>query len=1851
MAAAARYEFGPSNYKSLFPGGAKAVNPTAYARYVGRVGALAVALGVGVAVATGGSGLAWADAGSTGDSQSAGTSAGQGGDGDSDTPSTESGSADDAGTSGDGGDDDAPDADDPDGDEPAMNLGSSGSVDTSVNDAGQSTDTTVPSEDEVDDEPDLSDELESDVEAEDEGDGAESTSVTTEPAVSQRSSGSQSGALDEADSDSGRIDDVAPVIEDVVERDDDDVTEPQESSESLTSQVVLDVENVVDEHQVSTTVVSEDLEAAPESTGVSETIVDVAGTFVAALLSPFLAPSPVGPAEPPLAWALLAFARREWQHMLLNRTPAAVVDDVTTSEDTPITVDVVSGTDPDAIAGDVVNVIEVTQPQNGTVTVQGGTLTYTPNSDFHGTDTFTYTISDEDSPLHIHGLKGLWAAIFGGDAGHATTVTVSVTVTPVNDAPVAVDDAVTVAEDSGANIIDVLGNDTDADGDQLAVTEVGAAFNGTTTLTNGVITYTPDTDFSGTDFFTYTVSDGNGGTSTAIVSVTVTAVQDAPAPQDDAYITEEDTPLTIPAPGVLDNDIDVDGDDLSALLINPPVHGSITLNGDGSFTYTPFEDFHGLDSFTYAASDGNGGSATATVYVRVTPVNDAPVANDDNVVTDEDESIVVDVVGNDSDADRDTLVVIEAGPAGNGTVAVANGVITYTPDRDFNGADSFTYTVTDGNGGTATATVYVTVNPVNDAPVAVDDAVTVDEDSGATVVDVLGNDTDIDDDDLSVTAAGAAGNGTVTLVDGVLTYTPDTDFHGTDSFTYTISDSNGGTATATVTVTVKPVNDDPVAVDDDVATDEDTPVVIDVLANDDDIDRDELAVAEVEAPNNGSVTVSDGKITYTPNADFHGTDSFTYTVSDGNGGTSTATVYVTVNPVNDAPVAVDDFYSTQQGTELMIPAPGVMANDFDVDGDELQATVIDGPTKGIVSFTVDGAFLYTPNPEFHGDDSFTYSVYDGDETATATVYITVEQVNTPPVANPDEAVTEEGIPVVIDVLANDSDADAEDDLAVSLVDGPANGVAVLNADGTITYTPSPGFSGRDTFTYQIDDGTDVSEIAMVQVEVRERPIGAPDINVTTDEDNSVSIDILARDPRPGGAIPIAIKVDNAENGVVEIRSFNGERFTVIYRPAPDFFGTDSFTYVLVRHDGTVSNVGTVTITVDPVNDDPVAVDDFVTVRTNSGTTVVNVLGNDTDVDGDELTVTEVGAAGNGTATLVDGVITYTPDADFLGTDMFTYTISDGNGGAATATVRVTVNNPAVANPDFASTEEGMPVVIDVLANDSNVDGLRLQIFDPPYNGTAEVNEDGTITYTPSAGFTGSDHFRYETRDDTGRWVRASVNIQVRERTLVANDVVVDTDENSPGLIFISARDNLPDGETNIAIRVDSPENGVVRVVEQSEQQFTLKYTPPPHFIGTDSFTYHVVGADGRVSNPYTVTITVNPVTGGPRAIDDTVVVDANSDAIEIVVLGNDFDVNDGELAVVQVSDALNGTVTVAEGVITYRPNAGFDGLDSFTYTVANDVGAAATATVTVTVKDADAITFEDGAQPSETLVSDDLNRIVVLTGNELRIVDRITGRIDTVDLGANPSSVTVSRNGHYAYVATKDGSDVSTVRRIDLWGPGTSTPVGAISQATAMAADRDNRTLYVADYQDATVSVIDTRTGEQQIIDIGLRSNAIAVSEFGETLYVGSTNNEVWAVDLETESKTLVYSGAWDDTTVADPGITVAGEFVYVADRVNNAVAVINTFTNETYAVYDIWASPTSVAASRYGGVVLVASAAEEKVTVISLELGVVGAFEVDGLVDVDFARHSEEFYVTTRDGISTIPTDHLYALFQQNPM
>ncbi|MDQ4145134.1 MAG: Ig-like domain-containing protein [Actinomycetota bacterium] len=749
----------------------------------------------------------------------------------------------------------------------------------------------------------------------------------------------------------------------------------------------------------------------------------------------------------------------------------------------------------------------------------------------------------------------------------------------------------------------------------------------------------------------------------------------APTAKDDVLTTDEDTPGSV---NVLSNDVDLDGDPISVISNTNGSNGTVSC-GETTCTYTPNAHFNGTDTFTYRVSDGTGAD-TGTVTVTVNPVEDPPNALDDSVGTAEDSGGTFDVLANDVDPDGDVVTITSNTNATNGTVSCTLIDCSYTGNANFNGTDSFTYTIADGKGGTDTATVGVRVVSVNDAPQAAADSLSAAEDSPATVI-VNANDTDVDGDALSVSSSTDGADGTVSCLGGSCTYTPRRDFFGTDSFTYTISDGNGGSAEATVSVTVEPAPDVPTARDDTLTTPEDTEGTVNVLANDEDPDGDAISITSNTNGANGSVICGASSCTYTPAPNFNGTDSFTYSISDGIGDAQSATVSVTVSSVNDAPDASGDSMTTDEDQPTSLD---VLLNDSDVEGHALAVSSSTNGTNGTVTCSA-GSCTYTPAPNFNGTDSFTYTVTDGPGGSdTATVQVSVAPVPDAPNAIDDLLEISEDSVGSVNVFSNDSDADG-DQLSISANTNGAKGSATCSGN-SCTYTPQSDSHGSDSFTYTISDGqggTDTATVAVEVASVNDPPVASAD-SVSTTEDTPADIDVLANDSDVEGH---ALSVTSRTNGAKGTVACSASSCT--YTPSANSHGSDSFTYTVADGNGG-RDTATVDVTVSSVNDNPSVADDSATTIRNTSKTI-NVLSNDADVDGDSLAITDETAGPNGGVSCSVDSCTYTPAPDFIGSDSFTYTVGDGNGGSATATVNVTVNEPNVAPTAGATPAEGAQI--------------------------------------------------------------------------------------------------------------------------------------------------------------------------------------------------------------------------------------------------------------------------------------------------------------------------------------------------------------------------------------------------------------------------------------------------------------------------------------------------------------------------------------------------------------------------------
>ena len=697
----------------------------------------------------------------------------------------------------------------------------------------------------------------------------------------------------------------------------------------------------------------------------------------------------------------------------------------------------------------------------------------------------------------------------------------------------------------------VLANDTDPNpGDQanLRPVLVTGPTHGSLALSNdGSFTYTPATGYSGPDSFTYRASDGRLSSNLATVSLFVNATNLPPTANPDSYSAQENQTLAIPAAGVLSNDFSPENLALTAVVQSSTQHGSLTLNADGSFTYTPAANYVGPDQFTYVAKDSNGlFSAATTVTLNVGVTNVPPVAFDDTFTLTENKALFVvgpGVLANDTDANKDSLTAFLVSAPVHGTLTLSgDGSINYTPDPNFSGTDSFTYRASDGQSTSNLATVTLNVVPVTQAPIGRDDTYVVNQGQSLTVptLGVLANDTDPQALPLSAVLVNGPLHGTLTgglNADGSFTYTPDPAYFGSDSFSYRAFNGTLSSDITTVNLSIAHVNHPPVAVNDAFTTNGNSTLSVagpGVLANDTDPDAgDILSAVLATGPTQGTLALnSDGSFVYTPAFVQGGggtiTDSFTYFASDGKLESLTpATVTITIRPI-PAPTAVNDTFTTNENSTLSVAGTGVLQNDTDPNGLPLASVLQSGPAHGSLTLNTDGSFTYVPAANYSGTDSFTYRVNDGKALGNiATASLNVLFVNLPPTAQNDSYTVTSGLGLFVPapgVLGNDSDPQGLPLTAV-LVNPPLDGSFSLQPSGAFSYIANPGFSGTDTFTYRASNGTHGSNLATVTIVVAAAPPTTVRLDPASDSGYSSTDRITnVRAPRFLGQAPPNLRV-------------------------------------------------------------------------------------------------------------------------------------------------------------------------------------------------------------------------------------------------------------------------------------------------------------------------------------------------------------------------------------------------------------------------------------------------------------------------------------------------------------------------------------------------------------------------------------------------------------------------------------------------------------------------------------------------------------------------------------------------------
>ncbi len=656
---------------------------------------------------------------------------------------------------------------------------------------------------------------------------------------------------------------------------------------------------------------------------------------------------------------------------------------------------------------------------------------------------------------------------------------------------------------------------------------------------------------------------------------------------------------------------------------------------------------------------------------------------------------------------------------------------------------------------------------------------------------------------------------------------------------------------------------------------------------------------------------------------------------------------------NKPPVANDDSISTNEDNQITF---NVLSNDSDPDGDMLTAAIADNPSHGNVAITASGSVTYTPSVNYYGSDSFTYSISDGHDTDTATVTITVNPINDPPVASsPSVTVGEDGT-ITITLPATDIDSNS---LTYTIVSLPSHGTLEDDdGDDMITYTPAAGFTGEDGFTFKANDGDADSNIATVSIAVTDLPNQDPvavDDSATTDEGNAVIIDVLGNDSDGDGGSLTVVTVSAPSHGTALIN----EDDTITYTPDGTYSGTDNFAYTIEDGQGG-SDSATVTIMINLINSSPNANDDTATTDEDNPVTI-NVLSNDSDPDGDMILINTITTPTYGNATIVSGNIVYTPGSDAQSlrvgqtlTDTFSYTISDGNeDDAAIITVTVSgVNDIPVASDGLLITDEDELVEYALPASDVDAgDSITFKIESGPTSGTVDLNPDGSLTYSPNPNFFGTDSFIYSATDSSGSSdtgiIQVTVN-PVNDPPVALDDAAPTTSPGIPVMTGVLSNDFDPEGDPIEIISVSTPGHGTAEINSDD----TITYTPDPGLVGQDWFTYTISDNNGGTATAQ-VTVTVN--LGVIDAVDDSATTQRNQE-VEIEILDNDIGfvedplITNGDRIAI-AGEPLHGTVTINEdGTITYDPAPGFVGVDTFVYTIYEpDFSDFDSATVTVTV--------------------------------------------------------------------------------------------------------------------------------------------------------------------------------------------------------------------------------------------------------------------------------------------------------------
>ncbi|MGR5503092.1 tandem-95 repeat protein, partial [Vibrio sp. DNB22_10_4] len=1208
--------------------------------------------------------------------------------------------------------------------------------------------------------------------------------------------------------------------------------------------------------------------------------------------------------------------------------------------------------------------------ENALITDNGdGTYTITPEENFNGEFSISYNVDDGN--------------------GGVTPAELDVTVTAVNDLSVIYDHDYTINEDGSLTFTDeqLLAGATDIDGDDLTVESVNyeGADGVFTDNGDGTYTFAPNENFNGNVDLTYDVSDGTD-TVSANIDVQVVPINDVPVAGATSYSVDEDGSITISDAQLLANSSDVEGDVAVDTVTYTGTDGVFTDNGDGTYTFSPNENFNGDVSLNVTVVDEDGATADTTAGIDVISVNDLPVAGATTYSVDEDNIITItsdQLLANSSDIEGE-VAVDDVSYSGTDGIFTDNGDGTYSfaPNENFNGNVSLDVTVVDEDGATADTTASIDVIAVNDAPVSGDLAYSVDEDGSITLTQdqLLSQASDIDGDDLTAANLSAGDNATVTAnEDGSFTITPDADFNGDIDLSFDISDGTD-TIVANADLTVNPMNDAAVVEDVGYTIQEDGSLTFtdeQLLAGASDIDGDDLSVADVSYSGTEGVFTDNGDGTYTfaPNENFNGDVDLSFSVSDGTT-TTDANIDVTVESVNDIPVAGSTTYSVNEDGIITISDDQLLANSSDVEGEVSVDDVSYSGTDGIFTDNGDGTYSFAPNENFNGDVSLDVTVVDeGGATADTTAGIEVIAVNDAPVSGDlAYSVDEDGsITLTQDqLLSQASDVDGDDLTAANLSAGD-NATVTANEDGSFTITPDADFNGDIDLSFDISDGTDT---IVANADLTVNPVNdaavVEDVGYTIQEDGSLTFTdeqlLAGASDIDGNDLSVA---DVSYSGTEGVFTDNGDG-TYTFAPNENFNGDVDLSFSV--SDGTTTTEANIDVTVESVNDIPVAGSTTYSVNEDGIITISDdqLLANSSDVEG-EVSVDDVSYSGtygiftdNG-----DGTYSFAPNENFNGDVSLDVIVADEDGATVgtTAGIEVIAINDAPVSGDLAySVDEDGSITLTqeqllAQAGDVDSDELTASNLSAGDNATVTDNGDGSFTITPDANFNGDIDLNFDISDGTETIV-ANADLTVNPVNDPATSDPVDLQGVEDNAIIISQEDLLKhaqdiDGD-DLTAKDLSIDESFGSLVDNTDGTWT--FTPTENYNGDVPFNFNV--DDGTELTAVQGNIDIAAVNDEPQAPsiemqgeeDQVMVIDPEY----ILAQASDLDGDELTLESISVKSPQNAQLQQQpDGMYHLVTSQDFNGLVELAYEI-SDGEATAEGSLNVDVIPVNDAPFNDG---------------------------------------------------------------------------------------------------------------------------------------------------------------------------------------------------------------------------------------------------------------------------------------------------